>query len=182
MEHLPEYKEPKICPSHGRLERAIAHKPCDYQFLEKSYNLQNSSNPSEEDWNIILSDNCKRYNVSLGDVMAVVSNIGNTFVDIETRRLLFFIKALYSIRLFQYSHEAVSQIEKTDEPGLKHNRLNGITNLQQLVGGRYFNLSGSLFLAPESSGRSRERGVLNGDSIRDLLNEIKGTYLKMQET
>lgn len=142
-------------------------------FLKKSYNLQNSSNPSEEDWNIILSDNCKRYNVSLGDVMAVVSNIGNTFVDIETRRLLFFIKALYSIRLFQYSHEAVSQIEKTDEPGLKHNRLNGITNLQQLVGGRYFNLSGSLFLAPESSGRSRERGVLNGDSIRDLLNEIK---------
>lgn len=48
--------------------------------------------------------------------MAVVSNIGNTFVDIETRRLLFFIKALYSIRLFQYSHEAVSQIEKQMNP------------------------------------------------------------------
>lgn len=147
--------------------------------LKRIYGLKETlSNPSVTDWSILMNDSCMNYNLSIGDVTVVMDYINNTRTDIETRRLLFFIKSLYSIRLYQYYDELtdslhIEGIKDKKSPELKNNVLQDIPNLLQLIGGSYYTISGEQVIRPERNpDRTREKGLLDGDKLKQLINEI----------
>lgn len=152
--------------------------------LKRKFKLSDVvSNPSVPDWSILMKESCVNYNLSIGDVTIVMDYVSNTRTDIETRRLLFFIKSLYSIRLYQYYDELTdslytgmaeqgeNEIKKT--PELRNNVLQGVPKLLQLIGGSFYTISGDLVIRPERNpDRTRENGILDGEEIKKLINEI----------
>lgn len=147
--------------------------------LKRIYGLKGDlSNPSVPDWFILMKDSCVNYNLSIGDVTVVMDYINNTRTDIETRRLLFFIRSLYSIRLYQYYDELTDllysgDIKEKKSPELKNNVLKGVPNLLQLIGGAYYTISGEQVIRPERNpDRTREKGLLDGNELKKLINGI----------
>ena len=152
--------------------------------LKRKFKLSDVvSNPSVPDWSILMKESCVNYNLSIGDVTIVMDYVSNTRTDIETRRLLFFIKSLYSIRLYQYYDELTDSLyveiaEQQNErekrtPELRNNVLQGVSKLSQLIGGSYYTISGVQVIRPERNpDRTRERGLLEGEEIKKLINEI----------
>lgn len=144
--------------------------------LKALYNLNKESNISVPDWGIIIGNTCRNYNLSLGDVFTVMNYITETYTDTETRRLVFFVKSLYSIRLQQYCDRAYNQqspsADNEEEPELKHNVLDNVTDLRKLIGGRFFNLTGGLLIPPDRNGKIREFGILNGTAIKTLIENV----------
>ena len=152
--------------------------------LKRKFKLSDVvSNPSVPDWSILMKESCVNYNLSIGDVTIVMDYVSNTRTDIETRRLLFFIKSLYSIRLYQYYDELTDSLyveiaEQQNErekrtPELRNNVLQGVSKLSQLIGGSYYTISGDQVIRPERNpDRTRERGLLEGEEIKKLINEI----------
>lgn len=152
--------------------------------LKRKFKLSDVvSNPSVPDWSILMKESCVNYNLSIGDVTVVMDYVSNTRTDIETRRLLFFIKSLYSIRLYQYYDELTDALhmeiaEQQNErekrtPELRNNVLQGVSKLSQLIGGSFYTISGDQVIRPERNpDRTRERGLLDGEEIKKLINEI----------
>lgn len=152
--------------------------------LKRKFKLSDVvSNPSVPDWSILMKESCVNYNLSIGDVTIVMDYVSNTRTDIETRRLLFFIKSLYSIRLYQYYDELTDSLyveiaEQQNErekrtPELRNNVLQGVSKLSQLIGGSYYTISGDQVIRPKRNpDRTRERGLLEGEEIKKLINEI----------
>lgn len=60
----------------------------------------------------IFDTNNITYNISLGDAFAVLNYIEKRKTDKETQSLIFFIKSLYSIRLYEYYDEYTDFIKK----------------------------------------------------------------------
>lgn len=130
-----------------------------------------------------MKESCVNYNLSIGDVTIVMDYVSNTRTDIETRRMLFFIKSLYSIRLYQYYDELTDSLyagmaeqgenEKKKTPELRNNVLQGVPKLLQLIGGSFYTISGDQVIRPERNpDRTRENGILDGEEIKKLINEI----------
>ena len=149
--------------------------------LKRIYELKGDLyNPSVPDWSILMKDSCVNYNLSIGDVKAVMDYINNTRTDIETRRLLFFIKSLYSIRLYQYYDELIDSLctdnvmgKNGNIPELRNNVLQDTPNLLQLIGGSFFTISGEQVIRPaRNPDRTREKGLLDGDKLKKLISGI----------
>lgn len=147
--------------------------------LKRIYELEEKlSDPPVPDWATLMKDSCVNYNLSIGDVKVVMDYIDNTRTDIETRRLLFFIKSLYSIKLYQYYDELTDSLyieEGTvkNSPETRNNVLQGVPNLLQLIGGSYYTVSGEQVIRPErDADRLREIGLLNGNELKKLISEI----------
>lgn len=152
--------------------------------LKRKFRLSDVlSNPSVPDWPILMKESCVNYNLSIGDVTIVMDYVSNTRTDIETRRMLFFIKSLYSIRLYQYYDELTDSLyagmaeqgenEKKKTPELRNNVLQGVPKLLQLIGGSFYTISGDQVIRPERNpDRTRENGILDGEEIKKLINEI----------
>lgn len=96
----------------------------------------------------IISDSANFcYNVSIGDVFHLINMIESDSISVEQSNLLFFIKAYYSILLYE-RYDIVTENEGALYPELLSTSSNGIyryderfnyTNpLQRLVGGSYF--------------------------------------------
>lgn len=145
--------------------------------LNRKYGLSELRNSSVFDWNIIFKPTCRNYNLSIGDVWAVMNFISGIRSDIETRRLLFFIRTVYSFRLDQYSIEqegnSNSKSSRSDESiELGNVVMKDISYLRQLIGGGYFTISGGELIRPDSSSNRRDIGILNGDKIKELIDSI----------
>lgn len=147
--------------------------------LKRIYGLEEKlSDPPVPDWTTLMKDSCVNYNLSIGDVKVVMDYIDNTRTDIETRRLLFFIKSLYSIKLYQYYDELTDSLyieEGTvkSSPETRNNVLQDVPNLLQLIGGSYYTVSGGQVIRPErDADRLREIGLLNGNELKKLISEI----------
>lgn len=147
--------------------------------LKRKFRLSDVlSNPSVPDWPILMKESCVNYNLSIGDVTIVMDYVSNTRTDIETRRMLFFIKSLYSIRLYQYYDELTDSLyagmaeqgenEKKKTPELRNNVLQGVPKLLQLIGGSFYTISGDQVIRPERNpDRTRENGILDGEEIKN---------------
>lgn len=149
--------------------------------LKEKYKLKESQNANLPDWDIILNGNCTNYNLSIGDADVVMNQIINTHTDIETRRLIFFIKSLYSIRLYQYYDDLTDALYigpgehdvNNDKPELLHNFLEGVSSLQQLIGGSYYTISGKQLIRPSlNPDVNREKGLLDGGELKRLIDDI----------
>lgn len=63
--------------------------------------------------------------------------------------------------------------EKKKTPELRNNVLQGVPKLLQLIGGSFYTISGDQVIRPERNpDRTRENGILDGEEIKKLINEI----------
>lgn len=162
------------------------------QELKKHYGLEHSTNTDINGWDIILQDNAVNYNLSVGDAFSVMDYVRRVNADADTQRLIFFIKSLYSIRLYEYYDQQTGDIDLYDqtkdpkeekkpdeEPNRRDDFLENISNYMKLAGGSFFNLGGKTLLPPErkgedeDDGNSREIFMVNQTSLIEAIAEIR---------
>lgn len=139
----------------------------------------------------IINPSNYSYNVSVGDVMYILSYLEHNTFDEELKKLLFFIKSYYSIRLYENYDEVTEKdgelypVEDESAGGIyKSEAWFSRTNiLQRCVAGRYFVYEADELLATKGSGATKEsrdyriiQGTNNGvtnlfTGIRTILND-----------
>ena len=136
----------------------------------------------------ILDSKNFSYNVSLGDVFYLFRLIEMDTLDEESAALIFFLKSLYSIKLY----EAYDSI--TDHPDMVYpeddEKIKGIyridarfdhtNSLQRLLCGGYFTYCPGDLLPLQGGNDSYDMRIINGKELAVLLKEIK-TKIENQE-
>ncbi|MCH4211393.1 MAG: hypothetical protein LKF70_01125 [Prevotella sp.] len=122
---------------------------------------------------VIINNGNSNYNVSLADSFFCLDYLSRILYDKESLQLIFFIKALYSIRLYEaYSHIIDSINDNAESPLDKINDLTDINEIQKLVGGSYYLLEGDSILPKTNSGNNRELRLLNGSILNQAIVEL----------
>jgi len=126
----------------------------------------------------ITDANNATYNVSLADCFYVLDNIEKTIYDLDTKKLIFFIKTLYSVRLYDCYCSMIDGEDKEDgnEFTTDYGNLSGINRIQQLVGGAYFTLEGDTLIPKENGKKPREKRLINGNTVDDAIKKIVDDY------
>ena len=128
----------------------------------------------------ILDNKNFSYNVSLGDVFYLFRLIGMDSLDAESAALIFFLKSLYSIKLYE-TYEMIT--EKADmvypEDDVKTKgiyridaRFNHTNPLQRLLCGGYFTYCPGDLLPLQGGTDAYDMRVINGKELSRLLKEI----------
>lgn len=141
-------------------------------YSRNSYGRATLDNDSETnvEMRYLLDDSNKYYNVSLGDVLSLLEVLDKQHQNIEDRKFIFAIRAIYSILLYEYYDEVTEAVPvvrkkkvlkevefRRDMSSYKMSRL------LQLMSGRIFNARLENNLIPKSNGR-----VARTDRIIDL--------------
>jgi len=132
----------------------------------------------------ILHDNNSAYNVSLGDVMAIVRYLERVLYKRADHKLLFALKSLYSITLYDnyvdyrdnYTDNIVkSKRDENDNTPKKHEICRSgfmpyASNLEKMVGGNFVNSDHDIaaMLPPDREGNTREQRVISIAAIKDI--------------
>jgi hypothetical protein len=147
-----------------------------FENLQSYYDEKDKGkNEDKDELYYILRPQNIAYNVSVGDVMAVMDYIEKRNPSDADQKLLFFIRSLYSIKLYEYYNERTEP--KTDS--LKNTMLvlpeetifSDINNLEKLVGGNYIN-SKIVNLVQDEQGTKNNRAFRRVDIsvIREDIN------------
>ena len=122
------------------------------------------------------------YNVSVGDVLYLISYLEQSSFEEEVKNVLFFIKSFYSIRLFEKYDLVTNNIGNELYP--ENKEIGNLyradvffehTNvLQRAVAGGYFSYMSKELLSPErETGQLRDFKVINGKGgLNVLLNNV----------
>lgn len=139
----------------------------------------------------IFDTNNITYNISLGDAFAVLNYIEKRKTDKETQSLVFFIKSLYSIRLYEYYDELPDFIKKEEERKKKKKEeteikeverpeeLENYSNYQKLIGGNFYNLKYGEIIPPSRENkeeRGRAARKIDGDKLNKYIRELAKTF------
>lgn len=127
-------------------------------------------------------------NITVGDVMAMASAIGEIENNYKMARLVFFIQTFYSMKLYELYDEMTAPenldgngvIEKVDTPQtvplLKNAKSVVMPDYLTLAAGDFFLLTGDSFIPFSRTRVSREIRLINGDilndSIKDIVNKL----------
>lgn len=132
------------------------------------------------------------YNVSLGDVFFILDIIEREVLPDRDYRLIFFIRSLYSIKLYDkydyitHNHLVYPPGGNSGEIYRNDERFKNVNVLQRLVGGSYFTFIPKQLIATKDE--PLDRRVIRGrGGLNDLINDIVAgkltdtLYLKMAE-
>lgn len=122
------------------------------------------------------------YNISIGDVLYLVSYLEQSTFEEEVKNVLFFIKSFYSIRLFE-KYDVVTNSIKTElypekkETGNLYRAdvlFDNTNTLQRAVSGSYFSYISNELISPErDTNQIRDLKVINGKGgLNVLLNNV----------
>lgn len=124
---------------------------------------------------LILRDDNVTYNISVGDVMGFIYHLENITEKVEDQKLLFMIKSIYSIRLYEY-YDQITERQPNEvnlmKEVLRNDFLKKISNYQKMVGGNFINSVITNLLPESSSTGSRNRRIINLDLFYDLLSHV----------
>lgn len=118
-------------------------------------------------------------NISFGDVMYILWLIGNCTVNRDLQNLIFYIKTVYSMRLYACYNEITSNKEDSLFPiddkqtsKIKIHKADSlythVNNLQRLVNGAYFSYPQGVFLS-----NKQDKYPLNIQYIKDYFNGLR---------
>lgn len=140
--------------------------------------------PQYEYYQIMDSGNLP-YNISIGDVFAVLNEWKKYVVTEEDRALLFFVESLYSIKLYHYYDEItepedaeISKNSSIDNTIKRLDELEGVSNYEKLIGGAFFNPNLLRFLPYEGNTKnkkSRSYRVVNIKPLKDVIARCSAT-------
>lgn len=126
----------------------------------------------------ILDSNNLTFNISLGDTFYVLRRLDGMGTSSQLHKLIFFIKSLYSIRLYEY-YDELTDTNRTEDRGNKPYRaqeLEMISDYQKLIGGNLFLLQGDTLLPKENGATEREIRNINGGELMKLLASVVDSY------
>lgn len=123
------------------------------------------------------------YNISLGDVMNPLEYLSQNETDTQLQMFQFFIRSLYSIKLYEAYDRITENIGAELFPDKKEAGIGEIyasdalfdrTNvLQQLVNGAYFSYEADSILPPnKSENKSRDLRLINGSTLEKELQDL----------
>lgn len=123
------------------------------------------------------------YNISLGDVMNLLEYLSQNETDTQLQMFQFFIRSLYSIKLYEAYDRITENIGAELFPDKKEAGIGEIyasdalfdrTNvLQQLVNGAYFSYEADSILAPSKrENKSRDLRLINGKTLEKELQDL----------
>ena len=116
-------------------------------YLKKQITFNDSVSNTKEIVEIIDKVN-QYYNISLGDVLSMLRMVENLNFDSSTQKLLFFIKAFYSIKLYEAYDTITPDMGSEEEPRIKYyicrNEKGIVDDDYQAI------LAGSVFNAPNT--------------------------------
>ncbi len=139
-----------------------------------------------EKYRDIINQQNLSFNVSLGDCFYFMDFITNINPNIETKKLIFFIKSVYSIRLYEYydeltdglrnnvfSQESKKEDINKDQP-YRAEILENISLYEKLIGGNFYLLEGDNLIgtAIQLGSTSRELRLINGRKLLELIRDI----------
>lgn len=139
-----------------------------------------SDEKKQDEFKDIVNPSIANYNVSVGDVMAVLDFLDKITTEQPMKMLLFFVRSFYSIKLFEAYDvltdevkkpkdvkENVGEIYRTDQL-FKQTSL-----LQRIVNGAYFSyMPGDLLPRISDVKQARDYKVINGKKLNDMIREI----------
>lgn len=121
-------------------------------------------------------------NISFGDVFYIISKIDSITFDIEMKRLLFFIKSVYSMRLYEY-YDAITETpgqlypsaaEDAAEIYKYETAYEHVNVLQEFVNGPFYFYEPATLMAYEATSRQpRDLQVVDKDKLLRLINAAK---------
>lgn len=133
-------------------KRSFRNDDEEDDIIQSELSSVSDTNPIENVNRIIDKANFS-YNVTIGDVFYIINMLEKLDLTLEQQNLLFFIKSLYSMRLYE-AYDTVTEIQQdqySDRDALHagiyryDSRLTDTNELQRLVGGSYFSYpTGSL--------------------------------------
>lgn len=134
----------------------------------------------EDNFRNILEPKNLAYNISIGDVFYVLDRLLRMETSASVHRLIFFIKALYSIKLYEWYDEMTDMNETTKKPLPTEKKpytgdfLVNINDYMKLVGGNFFCLDGETVLPPKRINSFVERKIrlINGKTFFELLKQV----------
>lgn len=144
--------------------------------------LQNS-----ERFKTLLDPSNYSYNVSLGDVMNVLEYLSQNENDIQLQMFVFFVRSIYSIRLYESYDEVTEDIDKNLYPVVENESSVGeiyssdamfehTNSVQRIVNGQYFNFPQNSVLPPQlvkdAEPQSRDKRLINGDELVKWLKNL----------
>lgn len=120
-------------------------------------------------------------NVSLGDVFYALSFMENLIALDKEKKLIFFIRAFYSIKLYE-TYNVVSESEANLFPDNSQDKvsvykydskLKQLNLLQRLVCGSYFNYEAGQLIPNDKRHIPRDRRIINGTQLIQLFKTLR---------
>ena len=121
-----------------------------------------------------------------GDVLKILTYIANTNSDNEIKKLIFFLRSFYSMKLYEL-YDVISETEGGIYPSVISDDaevvkvdtvFKNVNQLQKLLNGSYFRYDQNSLLAPKQNKYPRDLHVIDGNSFNKLLKEV-ATGLKI---
>lgn len=142
-------------------------------FLKRDAVLENSEISN------ILNESNMIYNISLGDVMAIISYLEKQDQPVDKLHFLFMIRSIYSMRLYEFYDE---RTEDTTNVAKKQERVIGLSPFENLELSNYEKLAGGSFVnsiitdilprtASSSDTRSRSVRMISLTQLNLLISE-----------
>jgi hypothetical protein len=148
-------------------DATLMNKTVISELLKKRFkDLLSYSKESKEELNYIINQQNVAYNISIGDVIAIIDYIEERCPSDSDKKLLFFIRSLYSIKLYEY-YDEMTELKK-DKMKKTHSQstipvlpaetiFEGVNNLEKLVGGNYINSKIVNLIQDERGGENKRR-------------------------
>lgn len=137
--------------------------------------------PSRQMIDSIISGKNFGYNVSVGDVFYLISNLEKETLKEEEYALIFFLKSFYSIKLYE-AYDEVTEFQGQIYPltdssqealSVIDHRFDFTNKLQQLIGGSYFTYSEGDLLPLTLNGKAVDIRLISGKELNSLLSSLK---------
>lgn len=190
--------------------RAFAYQLSDYhdlstlnafviEFFAKHIPIQDIKNSTDLNkshadlYRAITSRENTAANISYGDVMYVLWLINSVTVDVDIQNLIFFVKTVYSMRLYA-CYNVISEEPneskpnnlyppKADVPNEVHIHqadkwYEHVNKVQRLVNGTFFTYPQGGLLPLKGGSEFRDRKTISFDVLKDWLKEIKASLDK----
>lgn len=142
-------------------------------FIRKNHEMVNPAIG-----NIMNASNVA-YNISVGDVFCVLRWLDDIETSEDLHKLIFFIKSLYSIKLYEFYDEMTEphqdNLENKEKP-YRGESLENITSYGKLSAGSFFLLEGDTLLPKEDGSFEREIRNIKGGSLLKLIKDLVDEY------
>lgn len=179
----PTENDESILPN--KIQDSELKKYLDRLKINRSISIE-SSNSAEMLQGIVDTRNFG-YNLTIGDVFYIFSFLESETLSEAEYALIFFLKSLYSIKLYE-TYEAITEgngriypNEDKDRAGLSiiDHRFDSSNKLQQLIGGSYFTYCPG-YLIPGGNSIPLDLRIISGKTLYDLLSKLKNDYLQIK--
>ena len=155
----------------------------------QAYLVSGGISPTARMLNSITSEENFGYNISIGDVFYLFSFLERETLSEPDFALLFFLKSLYSIKLYE-AYDFITadpnrvypkKNEKIAGLSIIDHRFDGSNKLQQLTGGSYFTYCPG-DLIPRADGMyDLDLRIIDGSILNSLLSELKKEYPEVKK-